>query len=135
DDVTLMGAGSDKGSRHEVGPVLDILPGVTDYRGFSGGAAGSMDPDDLFQRCGKQRIGIRIAHILLGGERKLLQVGQRLDGVRCQAERIKGGAVKRDVTVNSFNHIFKSLELQGFESRPRKSLKFIIEIAWHDNPS
>ena len=78
DDITLVDPGGDKGAGHQLGPDVDVFPGIADHGWFAGSAGGCMNPDDILHRRGKQAVGVAVSHILFEGKGQTLQIFQRL---------------------------------------------------------
>ena len=68
-----------------IGPFFQVLLGMQDDRGIAGGAAGRVQADALVKRDRGHAERIGFAKVLLGGERNLLEVIERLDIRRGQA--------------------------------------------------
>ena len=89
---------ADRAGDH-VGPGVDVVLGVADDGRFAGGAAGGMQAHDVMHRHGEHAVGVVVAQVGFGGERKLRQVFQRLDVIRVHAQRIEALTVQRHVVV------------------------------------
>ena len=68
-----------------IGPFFQVLLGMQDNGRIAGGAAGRVQADALVKRNRGHAERIGFAEVLLGGERNLLEVIQRLDVRRRQA--------------------------------------------------
>ena len=75
-------AGGADRARHHLGPHLDVALGVADDGRLAGRAGRGVHAHDLLARHGEHPEGIVGAQVLLGGERELGEVGQRVEIVR-----------------------------------------------------
>ena len=80
---------------------------------------------------GEQAKRIRIAHILLHGKGKLLDVFERFDMVRVDACLIKALLVERDVLVAANGNVTQTLELKFLELRVVHALDFFLIVLRH----
>ena len=115
DQVACLAARRADGARHQVGPDINIVPGIPHHRGFARGAAGGMYAADLFARDGKHAKRIVVAQILLGGEGEFGDIGQRLQVGRVHAFGIKGLAVVRHVVIGMLHCPAQALQLQRLD--------------------
>ena len=99
-------------TRHQVGPVVDVVGGVADDDGFASGARRSVQARQLLAWHGKQAKRIVIAQIRFSHERKLGQVGQRFQIVRMHTFVVKGFFVVWHVVVSVLERPLQALQLQ-----------------------
>ena len=111
--VARSGARRADAARHQVRPGVDVIAGVTDHRGFAGGATGGMDAGALRARHGKHAVGVAVAQIAFGGEGKLGQIRQALAIAGVHTGRIKFGFVNRRVGIGMLQGRLQALELQA----------------------
>ena len=76
-----------------------------------------------------ERIGV--AHVLLHGKGKLLDVFERFDMVRIDASLIKALLVERDVLVAANGNVTQTLELKFLELRVLHALDFFLIVLRH----
>ncbi len=100
------------GTRHQVGPGVDVLQRVADHGRLAGGARRRMDARDVLARHGEHAEGVVVAQVALHRERKLRQVGERLQVVGVHALGIEGLAVVRHVVVGALQRGAQAGELQ-----------------------
>ena len=82
-------------ARADIGPGLDVALRVADHGRLAGGAGRRMDAHDLVHRHREHAVGIIRAQVVLGGERKLAQIGELLQIVRMHAGRVERFLVVR----------------------------------------
>jgi len=123
DDVALVQPAGGQAAQHDIGPNLHILLGVGDDNGLARGAAGGVQPHDLPHRAGKQAKGIRVAQIVLPGERQLGQVVQRLHVPGSQVAFLHALAEQGDAVVGALDRGFQPLELQVPQPRQRQKIR------------
>ena len=99
-------------TRHQVGPVVDVVGGVADDDGFASGARRSVQAREFLARHRKQAKRIVIAQIRFGHERKLGQVGQRFQIVRVYTFIVKGLFVVWHVVISVLERPLQALQLQ-----------------------
>ena len=99
-------------ARHHRGPSVNVTLGIAHHGGFAGGATGSMNARTSSAWHCKHAIGIAVAQIGFGGERKLGQVGQRMAITGVHASCIKLEFVYRRVVVGVLQRGLQAFELQ-----------------------
>ena len=104
-----------QGTGNQVRPEIDIPARITHHDGPAGGAAGGMDPHQLFAGHGEHAEWIVIPQILFGGEREAGKVGQFPYILRMHTRRIEVIAVKRYIFIGILKRPAQALELQRLE--------------------
>ncbi len=92
-------AGGADRARHHLRPGVDVVAGVADHRGLTGGAAGGVQAYHLVHGHGEHAIGVVVAQIGLGREGQVRQVFQALDVLGVHPELVEALAVQRDPVV------------------------------------
>ena len=105
--------------RHDIGPHLDVGLGVADHRRLARRARRRVDPDDLLAGDREHPVGVVASQVLLGGEGDRGEVGQRLDVVGVQADRVEGCRVVRHVRVGTG---------QGVLEPPQLDIPQVVEV-------
>ena len=93
-------------------PVVEVCPRIAADDGLARRARRGMQADDLFHRHGKQAEGIVVAQVVFGGIRDQLDVFERLDMLRLQADLVKAAAVHGHVFVRIAHGVLEPLQLQ-----------------------
>ena len=102
-------------AREALAPDVEVVLGVAAHRRHAGGAGGHVDLLHLGERCGKHPVGVVVAQVLLGDERRLLQVVEALDGVGVKAGLVEALLVERHVLVARDHGLLDALELHLFD--------------------
>ena len=132
--VTRPGARRADAAGHAVGPGVDVVAGVADYRRLAGGAAGRMDASALGPRHGKHAKRVAVAQILFGRERELRQVLQRVAIVRMDPGLIELGAVDRRMGVGMAQRGLQAFELQCAQFVLRGFFNWFKRKGMHGQP-
>ena len=82
EDVPGSDADGGHGAGEGLGPVVQVVLGVSDQRGLPGGTGGDVVPHDLVLRNGEELVRVVVAQVLLVHERELADVRQTGDVVR-----------------------------------------------------
>ncbi len=88
---------------------------VAHHRRLAGGARRRVHAHHLLARHREHAERVVVAQVLLGGERELRQVGERLQVVGVHALRVEGLAVVRHVVVGALQRRLQALQLQRGE--------------------
>ena len=102
DDVARPAAGGVDRAGHQVGPHVDVGLGVADDGRLAGRAARGMDAHHLLARHGEHAVRVVVAQVLLGGEGKPREVGQRPEVVRMDAGGVEFRLVMRHVACRTW---------------------------------
>ena len=113
DDVARTATGGVDRAGNQIGPGVDVLLRVADDGRLAGRAAGGVDANHLFARYRKHAVGVVVTQILLGGEGKAGEVGQRLEIIRVHPGSIEAGPVMGHVGLDLLQRRFEALGLQG----------------------
>ena len=111
--VACLRAASSNAASHHRGPCVNVALGIAYHGGFASGATGSMDARTSSTLHCKHAVGIAVAQIDFGGERKLGQVCQGVAITRMHAGFIKLEFVNGRVIVGVLKRGFQTFELQG----------------------
>jgi len=125
-DVVLGEARGHKTAPHELRPGVDVALRVADHGGCAGCAGRGVQAHDIAHRRGKKPEGIIVPQILLGGERKTLQIIEGFKALRRHTRPVKRLFVKTDGMVKPRGNLLESFELQRFERLPGQGFKFFI---------
>lgn len=71
-----------------------------------------MEAHDLLARDGEHAERIGVAQVILGGERKFRQIGERFQVVRMHTDLIEPGAVKRRMGIGVAQRPLQPFQLQ-----------------------
>ena len=115
DDVARAAARRADRARHHRRPRVDVLRRVADDRRLAGRARRRVDADDLLARDREHPERIVVAQVLLGRERKLREVRERLQVARMHAGGVELAPVVRHVVVRVRERPAQALELQRLE--------------------
>ena len=102
-------------TRKAIGPNLKVMFGVGANGRHTRGTAGHVNLAHLALGHGQHAIRIGIAQILLGYKRSLLQVIERLHGIRIEARIVKRLLIKRNVLVTVDDGLLDALDLNLFD--------------------
>ena len=117
DVARACAAGPDRAG-HQRRPRLDVASGIADNGWFAGRAARGVHADDFGSRHGKQAERIAIPEVLLRGERKTCEIGERAQIVRMRSDRDAFLLVRGDVVVGVANRPLEPLAAEGSRVRP-----------------
>ena len=95
-DVAAVRADGDGEAADQLGPGLEVGARVAADDGLAGGAGRRVDLDHLVQRHGEQAVGIRVAEVVLLGERQAAQVVEAREVAGREPGAVERGAVERD---------------------------------------
>ena len=98
DDVVLAAVGVLDAARKALAPDVEIVLGVAAHCRHAGGAGGHVNLLHLGERRGEHPVRIVVAQVLLGDERRLLEVVKALDRVRVKAGLVEALLVERHVS-------------------------------------
>ena len=101
-----------EGALHHLHPHFEVLPGVGDDNRFPGGAAGSVQTDNVRHRTGEKAERIGVAQIRLDHKRQFAQIRQRTDVVGGKAAFLHAVAEKFDMLVGVFHNPLQAVELE-----------------------
>ena len=130
DDVAVVQAARGKAADHDIRPDLHIFLRISHHDGFAGGAAGSVQPDDVPHRAGEQAEGIGVAQVGFYRERQLRDVLEVLDVLRFDPEVVQAGAEKRDVLVGAAHDPLQPFQLQFAQLGGRKKIRRAEGVKW-----
>ena len=128
-DVGLIDAGGGQAAAGQFGPVVQVAGGIAHHHGLAGGAAGSVQADDVVTRHGEQAEGVIVAQILLLGEGQVLQIGQALDVAGFDAALVKAFTVEGHIGIDTGTKVLQTAQLQGFDILAGQ--RFFVDIENH----
>src|ERR1700686_4622773 len=114
-DVTGPAAGCTDRARDDVGPHIEIVPGVSGHRRQTGRAARRVDADDLLAWYREHAERVVAAQIVFGRERKPGEVLEAMTIVGMDAGRVEPSPVVGDVGVGVAQRSLQALELNTAE--------------------
>ena len=99
-------------SRHDVGPHVEVVPGVADHGGLSGGPARRMDAHHLLARHREHPERIVAPQVFLDGEREGPEILQRLEIVRTRTGVVESRPVVGNILAGVLEGCAKARKLQ-----------------------
>jgi hypothetical protein len=131
-DVARATAGRTNRPRHEQGPGVYVLRGITDNRRLAGRAARRMHTHDFVARHSEHPEGIVGAQIVLHRERKLREIVEGAEVVRMNTRDAKALAIVRHIFVRVLHRPFQPLQLQRTQLVDAGRLDRLQALRLHD---
>ena len=130
-DILFAATNSGNGAGAAVFPQIHLVLGVECHHSLSGCTGGGVDTDTLIHGLANQATGIGLAQVVLGQERKLVQILCALNVRRGHTLFFHFLAVVRDIVPHMLHLLDKTLVLPGFDLLTGSSFNLGLIILCH----